>query len=57
MLIQYVMEIQADTLINSTIDYLTDCVLDEKIFQKQGLHDRLILPQNSRKDRESTDVP
>jgi hypothetical protein len=51
------MEIQADTLINSTIDYLTDCVLDEKIFQKQGLHDRLILPQNSRKDRESTDVP
>lgn len=50
------MEIQADTLINSTIDYLTNCVMDEG-FQKQGIHVRLILPQNSRKDRESEDVP
>ena len=51
------MEIQADTLINSTIDSLTNCVMDEETFQKQSIHDRLILPQNSRKDRESKDIP
>lgn len=57
MLMQYAMEIQADTLISSTIDSLTNCVMDDDIFQKQSIYDRLILPQNSRKDRESKDVP
>lgn len=46
------MQIQADSLSIQSLNTEFNSEVDEEIFQKQGMHDRLIAPQKSRTDRE-----